>query len=312
MTTTPLAAAGAALGLMLAAGLMLTFAGLPWRRHPTLDQRLGPYLADALPGVRSPAAGSTRRLANLLTSPALSGLVRWLERVGGGSDAVRRRLDQLGRTGSIEQFRAEQLVWGVSGALLGALAGSLAAWFGPGLSAVPMLASILIGALLGLLGRDALLSRQVHRREDRILGEFPAVAELLALSVGAGEGAVAALDRVARTSHGELSAELRRTLADARTGASLVDALEGLGARTSLPILTRFADGVCVAVERGTPLSEVLRAQAHDVRTQSRRRLMESGGRREIWMMVPVVFLLLPVTVLFAVYPGLVVLDLTG
>ncbi len=37
---------------------------------------------------------------------------------------------------------------------------------------------------------------------------------------------------------------------------------------------------------------------------------MEAGGRREIGMMVPVVFLVLPVTVLFAVYPGLTVLDL--
>jgi tight adherence protein C len=32
---------------------------------------------------------------------------------------------------------------------------------------------------------------------------------------------------------------------------------------------------------------------------------MEQGGRREILMMVPVVFLILPVTVLFALYPGL-------
>jgi tight adherence protein C len=37
---------------------------------------------------------------------------------------------------------------------------------------------------------------------------------------------------------------------------------------------------------------------------------MESGGKKEIGMMVPVVFLVLPVTVLFAIYPGLAVLDL--
>jgi tight adherence protein C len=143
-----------------------------------------------------------------------------------------------------------------------------------------------------------------------MLAEFPAVAELLALSVGAGEGAVGALDRVARTCSGELSAELRRTLADARTGASLIEALERLATRTTLPSLARFVDGVAVAVDRGTPLAEVLRAQAQDVRELSRRRLMEAGGKKEIGMMVPVVFLVLPITVLFAVYPGLAVLDL--
>ena len=77
-----------------------------------------------------------------------------------------------------------------------------------------------------------------------MLAEFPTVAELLALSVGAGEGAVGALERVARTCHGELSVELRRTLADARAGAPLLQALEGLAARTSLPALSRFVDGV--------------------------------------------------------------------
>jgi tight adherence protein C len=61
-----------------------------------------------------------------------------------------------------------------------------------------------------------------------------------------------------------------------------------------------------VAVERGTPLADVLRAQASDVREQRKRELIEAGGRREVLMLVPVVFLLLPVVVLFALYPGYV------
>ena len=32
---------------------------------------------------------------------------------------------------------------------------------------------------------------------------------------------------------------------------------------------------------------------------------MEEGGKKEIAMMVPVVFFVLPVTILFALYPGL-------
>ncbi len=52
----------------------------------------------------------------------------------------------------------------------------------------------------------------------------------------------------------------------------------------------------------------MLRAQAADVREFGKRALLEVGGRKEISMMVPVVFLLLPVTVLFALYPGLLTL----
>ncbi|WP_434080360.1 hypothetical protein [Sanguibacter sp. Z1732] len=63
-----------------------------------------------------------------------------------------------------------------------------------------------------------------------------------------------------------------------------------------------------MAIERGTPLSEVLRAQAEDAREVGHRALMEAGGRKEVYMMIPVVFLMLPVTVLFAIFPGLSVL----
>ena len=88
-------------------------------------------------------------------------------------------------------------------------------------------------------------------------------------------------------------------------------ALQGLADRTGLPSLARFVDGLIVAVERGTPLAEVLRAQAQDVRETGRRTVMEVGGRKEIAMMIPVVFLVLPVTVLFAVFPGFTLLRLT-
>jgi len=66
--------------------------------------------------------------------------------------------------------------------------------------------------------------------------------------------------------------------------------------------------GLVVAIERGTPLAGVLRAQATDVRESAKRALLEAGGQKELQMMVPVVFLILPVTVLFALYPGLLTL----
>jgi tight adherence protein C len=54
----------------------------------------------------------------------------------------------------------------------------------------------------------------------------------------------------------------------------------------------------------------VLHAQAGDVREARRRALIESGARREIAMMVPVVFLVLPTTILFAFWPGVIGLRL--
>ncbi|MEO3938372.1 type II secretion system F family protein [Dermatophilaceae bacterium Soc4.6] len=296
---------GALIGLVVAAGLVLVFQGLPVNRRPGLDERLEPYLRDAprpsrlLRGVAgAPSLGLARVLRPLLVN--LAGLA---DRLLGGTASVRRRLERAGRPPDVERFRAEQVIWGAGGAALG-LALGVAAVVTRGAGVVPVVLVVVAATLAGALARDQWLSREANRREQRMLAEFPTVAELLALAVSAGEGAAGALDRVCRLSRGVLADELAACLADARAGASLPVALQGLADRTGLPSLARFVDGMVVAVERGTPLADVLRAQAQDVREAGRRQIMEEGGRKEIAMMVPVVFLVLPVTILFAIYPG--------
>ncbi|MGH8825314.1 MAG: type II secretion system F family protein [Jiangellaceae bacterium] len=310
MSATP--AVGALLGLVLCGGLMLTWSRLPFRRRPTLDTRLAPYVGEL-------SSRSTRRshhrVARAVTPfPTFEHLVRpyivdgaeLLERVLGGGGSVRRRLEQSGNTSSVHDFRVEQLVWGTV-AFGAAIAVSLAlVGGGSARSPVLLLVFCAASAVGGVVVRDQRLSRAVRDREQRMLAEFPTIADLLALSVAAGEGPVGALERVARVGTGELAGELRRALSEARTGAGLVQALDGVAERTTLAPLARFVDGVAVAVERGTPLADVLRAQAADVREARKRNLLEIGGRKEIAMMVPVVFLVLPVTILFALYPGLI------
>jgi tight adherence protein C len=176
------------------------------------------------------------------------------------------------------------------------------------------LTSLLLCAIAfasGVLLRENRLTAQAVDRERRILTEFPTVAELLALSVAAGEGPVAALTRVVERSRGELSADLSRVLAEIRTGVPVGQAFDRLASRTGLPLVARFAEGIAIAVERGTPLADVLHAQAADVREAGRRQLIETAARKEVFMMVPVVFLVLPITVMFAFWPGLIGLSLT-
>ena len=164
----------------------------------------------------------------------------------------------------------------------------------------------------GVILRDNRLSSQATARERQILAEFPTVAELLALAVAAGEGPVSALDRVVQRSGGELSHDLAVVLAEIRTGEPVAAAFDRLAASTGLPLVSRFATGVAVAIERGTPLADVLHAQAADVRESGRRELIETAARKEVFMMAPVVFLVLPVTVLFAFFPGAIGLSLTA
>ena len=299
--------AGLGLGAVAGTGLLLVVTGTPLTRKPSLDARLAPYLRDTPRPSRllqqRPALTPFPTFERLL-GPVLGDLIKAVERWVGGLTGVRRRLEQVGGETTVEQFRAEQVLWGGFGLAAAFGLALLSVLTGAGTNPVALLVSAGLFTVLGVLGRDRYLTRQVQQREERMLEEFPTIAELLALAVTAGEGPVGALERVTRISAGELSRELARALADARSGASLVVALEGIARRTSLAPLARFVDGVAIAVERGTPLAEVLRAQAVDVREAGKRQLLESAGRREIAMMVPVVFFVLPVTVLFALYPG--------
>ncbi len=299
-----------ALGTMLGLGLALLLAF--WSaRIPRIADRIAPH-------VRASAAEEVRRLntpttpfptIERLLAPVVRDGVRWVEKWGSPTQELRARLARAGSDLTVEQFRAQQVVWAVAGLAGGTVAAlALAASRHP--SPVALFVLVAVAGIGAALARDFVLGRAVSKREARIVDELPTVAELLALSVSAGEGALGALERVARTTKGVMADELRYTLATARAGAPLSQALMQLADRTGVLALRRFADGVATAVDLGTPLAEVLRSQAQDVRDAGQRALMEEGGKREIAMMVPVVFLILPVTVIFAVFPGLTTIRL--
>lgn len=306
-----LAVTGALLGLLAGVGLLFVVAGVRARRI-TLDERLAPGLRprDATSRLlREQPTSTPFGAVERLVAPWVTDAADWFERLGSGRADVQRRLDRAGRAETVEQFRARQLVWtvlGLAGGLV--LAVGLAATRGS--SVVVLAALVLLAAATGFVVCDQQLSSAARRREERMMSEFPTVAELLALAVTAGEGPVPALERVAATARGELAAEFGAMLADVRAGAPIPAALDAMADRTGLPTLSRFAEGVAVALERGTPLADVLRAQAQDVRESGRQALMESGGKKEVAMLVPVVFLILPVTVVFAVFPSLATLQI--
>jgi tight adherence protein C len=307
------AAWGGVLGGIAAVGLLLVVTRVLAVRRPQLEARVLPYVRDLTPSYASSTAGpgEPRSAFVALIAPALKSAADLVERALGGAPSVRRRLARAGLDRTVHDFRVEQVLWGLVGFAVTAAFCTLRVLSSPG-NALPLVLLCVIGLVSGVLARDQHLTAQVRKRERAIVEEFPTVAELLALAVAAGEGPVPALDRVVRRSHGALSTDLAAVLASIRTGEPVADAFDRLAATTGVPIVARFAHGVAVAVERGTPLTEVLHAQAGDVREAGRRALIEQASRKEIVMMVPVVFIVLPVTVFFAFWPGLVGLSLTA
>jgi tight adherence protein C len=308
------AVVGGLLGLALGAGLWLLGHSLLRSRRPALSDRVAPYLFDLPEAPRLPTqprpTSAPAAVGWAVFAPSVHRLAHGVEKVLGGTGSVRRRLDRLGSPLTAEQFRVEQVQWGLVAFAATAGLGLLWSLRSP-VAPIPLLVLCALAFLLGVLGRDWELSQALRKREERMLTEFPTIADLMALSVAAGEGPVAALERVVSSSRGELSAELSRVLGDVRTGTPIGLSMDRLAARSGVPIISRFAEGLAVALDRGTPLVDVLHAQAADVREAQRRTLIETGARKEVLMMVPVVFLILPITIVFAFYPGWVGLDLT-
>lgn len=299
-------------GIGLGAGLWLLASLAPRFGRPRLVHRLAPYLADVSPAAH--AMTSARRsdplpVASALLAPLVEGASRVLESVLGGTDTIRTRLRQSGATSTVAAHRTRQLVGAALGAAAGVAVASLAVR-DSGAILLAALGGVLAGSIGGLALVDHLLARAASRRVARIADEFPTVVEFLALSVSAGESILDAIRRVARTGSGELATEFDRVVSRAATGQPVAGCLAELRDDLGMPAVTRLVDQVLAALDRGSPLAEVLRAHALDAREESKRALLEAAGTREVTMLVPLVFLILPVTVLFAVWPGLMVLQL--
>jgi tight adherence protein C len=289
-----------------ASGVVLLWLGLSGVREGRIERRVEPYLS----GLRGRPSG-------LLAPTAVSsGAGRWLEahwaRWRPGYDReLSDRLAAAGDRRAPGEFRVEQLTWGIAASIA-------AAWGIPGaisvagaavdLRAVPALAVVAFAA--GWLGRDWWLGRQISDRRAALGEQLPTAIDLVTLSIMAGESVPAAFDRVARTIEGGIGEEFRLVVGEIRSGSPALDALEALKARLPDYSMVRFVDALCTGIERGAPLADVLRAQADDVREARRRRLIEMGGKREVLMLLPVVFLIMPVVVVFVLLPGLTSLDL--
>lgn len=138
----------------------------------------------------------------------------------------------------------------------------------------------------------------------QIESEFPLVVELFAILLAGNRSPTSALAHISARSEGAFAELLREAVQEIGRGANLSQALDLLSARIQSPMVRRFCDSLMIAVERGSPLVEVVNRQVEEVRNQERARLLEAAGKAEIAMMIPVVFLILPISVLFALWPS--------
>ena len=195
----------------------------------------------------------------------------------------------------------------IVGAAAGGLAGALLAQgdlfvTGPGRSVLPVAA---LGAVAGWLLVGMHRSTSLQRRGRRLRFELPVVADSLALHVIAGESVGTAIAQLVDSSAGVAAEEFAAVSTAHADGLSLTEALQQAGRSTAHDEAQRLYTLLAHAHDTGGRLAEALTELSVDYRAALGRDLTAEGGRRALATYGPVLALMVPVTLLFLLYPTL-------
>ena len=173
---------------------------------------------------------------------------------------------------------------------------------GPGRSMLPLAA---LGASAGWLLFGMWLSTKRERRARRLRFELPIVTDAISLHVISGESIESSLRRFTEQSSGVASDEIECALAEVSSGRGIADALQRNVHRTADPEAGRLYTLLAHAHDTGGRLAEALGELGTDYRAALARDVTAEGGRRALATYGPVLALMVPVTLLFLLYPTL-------
>jgi tight adherence protein C len=232
-----------------------------------------------------------------------------LEYIGkiGDRTSVRAKFEELGYSSETdyENFRYRQLILTFLLSI-----SELLALFLLGISP-GKIALIIFSSICGLLFlTEKRLEREVCTHRERLESDFPAVVEMLTLSLSAGESPLVAMERISKMASGSLAQEFGRVIAEVSRGVPFIEALDAMGRRVHSLLVRRFIDALVIAMTRGAPVIDVLHSHAREARDFQRNRVLGAAAKAELSMMIPVVFLILPISILFALWPSLSNLNL--
>jgi tight adherence protein C len=148
------------------------------------------------------------------------------------------------------------------------------------------------------------LRRLKKREREMVEREFPLIVELFAILIGGGMSPSTALARISERGDGQFIAILKPLVEEMRNGLNLAQALDILNRQIDSNIVRRFCDSLAISIERGTSLIDVVGRHVEEVRQIQRIAISDKASKAEIALMVPIVFLILPISILFALWPS--------
>lgn len=149
--------------------------------------------------------------------------------------------------------------------------------------------------VFGFVLPDIWLADKIKRRQTTIARLLPDVMDTFALIVGAGLNFSEAINTyVRRSKPSPLKEEFAIVRNQIRLGRALTKALENMADRIGSNALTNFVTTVVQSQKTGTSLSEVLEAQAVDLRGRRFHIAEEMGQKAPIKMVFPLLLFIMP------------------
>lgn len=226
----------------------------------------------------------------------------------GPSDMRRRteeRLTLAGRPADLEPVGFIALRIGL--AACGFALGVVAILFGPSNLQMGALLLLLLTAL-GYGAPGLWLRNRIEHRQLELRRSLPDMLDMLTISVEAGLGFDAALSKYVKNSRGALGFEFGRALQEVQAGVSRRVALRRIIDRTKVAELSSFLSAMIQAEMLGTSVATVLRSQSAEIRLRRRQHAEEEAQKLPVKQIFPVIFCILPATMLVVLGPAIVML----
>jgi tight adherence protein C len=159
-------------------------------------------------------------------------------------------------------------------------------------------------ALAGVFIPRFLLSKAATKRADVIDGQMPHFVDQLAIAIEAGMSFDAALVYLQEATDGPLAEELNRIMTELRVGSSRKTALKSFADRVGSENATAFVNAVLASDQLGSPLADILRAQAADFRHRRQMNAEERAQKAPVKMLFPIAIFILPVMFVVILAPA--------
>ncbi len=218
--------------------------------------------------------------------------------------AIQAKLDLAGRPGDIgaEEFLAIRIGLGLGLFLVGLMVGFLLA--NPLVEAI----GAAVGGGLGYYAPTLWINQKVGKQQKDIQRSLPDCMDLLTISVEAGLGFDAAIQRVIEKFNNGLADEFRTTLTEVQLGRPRMEALDAMGRRCGVEDLHNFVQAVIQSEQMGVGLAKILRLQSEEMRRRRRQRAQEKAAQATLKMMLPMVGCIFPTLWIVLLGPAIIML----